>query len=151
MTELKANTPRISARYGGMPVFRAGTAGGGHGLRGVATTGRGVVGIATEPGGIGVIGSAKDGRGVWAIARGEGTAVYAEWFRIEINRARRRSQPGQAVSPSGLTARSIFGGMVQVGNLFLEGTGHGAPPPGGAKLIAAGNSSGKVQLAVRFP
>ena len=147
--ELTANTPAISLREGGMPVFRAVNAGGGDGLRGVVTTGRGVVGIAKEPGGIGVLGRAKDGRGVWAISSGEGTAVYASGFG-----PRSTALVAEASQPSRVAFRThgqtIFDGLVQVRNLFLEGTGHGAPPPGGAKLLVKSNASGKTQLCVRF-
>ena len=132
-----------------MPVFRAVNAGGGDGLRGVATTGRGVVGIAKEPGGIGVLGQRQRRPGVWAISSGDGTAVYASGFETEIDRARRRCQPSKPCRvpvPRAIHLRRAGAGR----NLFLEGTGQGAPPPGGAKLLVKSNASGKTQLCVRF-
>ena len=69
-TELGANT--------GMPVFKAVNAGRGDALRGVSTTGRGVVGIG-RGGGTGVLAQADgSGNGVFATAGRGGAAVFAQ-------------------------------------------------------------------------
>jgi hypothetical protein len=137
-TELRANT--------GKTVFKAVNAGGGDGLRGVATTGRGVVGIGRE--GIGVVAQTLNNVGLWAEAHHGGTAINANASRSATAIvASHRAHSGVAFRTHG---KSIFDGQVQVGRLFLAGIANGAPPPGGAKLLVKSNSSGKTQLCVRF-
>ena len=151
-TELQTNSSK--------PAFRAIQLGGGAALRGDATTGRGVMGIAGgdgagvwgySPGHYGVSGNSRHGSGVAGFATTTGTGVY-----------------GSAASGAGVYGVSEFGyGVHAVGSqfrpaLYVDGfadvdkhielyPSFEPPPPGGVKLFAlVGGNPQKYSLCVRI-
>jgi len=138
-TELRANTTQ--------PTFRAVQLGGGNGLRGEATTGRGVVGIGGSQG-TGVWASSPDHNAVFARTT-HGTAVNA--FALSSGSV------GLAGTASGSNSialiangQSILNGDVRITRgLNFDAMVTPSAPVGGATLFVH-FVAGKMQLAVRF-
>jgi hypothetical protein len=139
-TELRANTTK--------PVFRAVQVGGGNGLRGEATTGRGVVGIGGS-GGTGLWGYSPDHNGVFATSD-HGFCVNA--------RAVGSNSVGLFGDARGSNSRALvtagpsdLNGTVNVNAslVFLETSG-AAPSANRARLFARDDGLGKTQLCVQF-
>ena len=131
------------------PVLRAVQLGGGNGLRGEATNGRGVVGI-----------GGSNGTGLWGYSPNH-NAVFASTqtgYCLQT-RALGTGSIGIYSNAYGQNSRAIyangpseFHGPVDVfGTLRLTEAVAPAAPVGGLKLFARDNGTGKTQLCVRFP
>ena len=144
-TELRANTTK--------PVFRAVQVGGGNGLRGEATTGRGVVGIGGS-GGTGLWGYSPNHNGVFATSD-SGFCVNARAHGSSIGLfGDAQGSSSRALVTEG---RSELNGNVTVsGQLTVspamtlwETSAAGVPSANQARLFAR-DSGGKTQLCVQF-
>jgi hypothetical protein len=150
-TELRANTTK--------PTFRAGQLGGGHALRGDATTGRGVMGTAGHDGtGVwgyspdhyGVSGTSDFGAGVFGWARGPGS-IALEGYGLGAIALKTRGPSefdGDVLFMSTASAASELD--VRAYASFAEIESAGFPGGNRVRLFARDNGSGKTQLCAQF-